>query len=50
MGKQAAKQARTLELEFTLAPRRERPDRNPRGSERPARRPASPASTSAWYV
>ncbi|XP_034242189.1 E3 ubiquitin-protein ligase ZNF598 [Thrips palmi] len=48
MGKQAAKQARTLELEFTLAPRRERPDRNFRGGERPARRPASPMnSTSA---
>lgn len=48
MGKQATKQARTLEVEFTLAPRRERLDRNIRGSERPTRRVASPVS-SIWY-
>lgn len=47
MGKQAAKQARTLELEFTLAPRRERPERNMRGGDRPARRPASPLTTTS---
>ncbi|KAK3909837.1 E3 ubiquitin-protein ligase ZNF598 [Frankliniella fusca] len=43
MGKQAAKQARTLEVEFTLAPRRERIDRNFRGGDRPMRRPMSPS-------
>lgn len=42
MGKQAAKQARTLEVEFTLAPRRERTERAFRG---PARRPASPVTS-----
>ncbi|KAE8739534.1 hypothetical protein FOCC_FOCC014954 [Frankliniella occidentalis] len=45
MGKQAIKQARTLEVEFTLAPRRERVDRNFRGGDRPARRPTSPSSS-----
>lgn len=45
LGKQATKQARTLEVEFTLAPRRERLDRNFRGGERSTRRPASPLSS-----
>ena len=48
MGKQATKQARTLEVEFTLAPRRERIDRNIRGAERSTRRAGSPLS-SIWY-